>query len=110
MSNNILIDLMSKYDIKSKLLSVSFENQIFDKNWKRTLDHFDFFYSGSFYSGCNQNNTLCKMIIQENMEGPGYYFGGEKIWLISDYVSYYPITILLHIDFCIYITKMIINV
>ena len=82
MENNMIINLFSKYDIKSKFIRVSIENQLARK-FRKGFWIILLFYLIVFIL------DITRVLFFASKDpikygGSGYYFGGEKIWFITD--------------------------
>ena len=85
MENNIIIDIISKYDIKSRFITVSIQNQ-FSRKFGKGFWIISIIYLFVF------TVDVIRILFFANENpvkygGIGYYFGDEKIWFITDLCS-----------------------
>ena len=82
MNSNLLVDILSKFDIKTKIFCVSMDNQIkrkFGRDfWVIPICYLLFFFLDFIRIVFFAKND------PEKYAGPGYYAVGEKIWFIVD--------------------------
>ena len=82
MENNFIIDLLSKCDVKSKLITLSNESQFtrkFGKGfWVIFIGYLSVFILDIIRLLFFANDNPGKF------GGTGYYMGGEKIWFMAD--------------------------